>query len=144
MSESKSCHHKVFVGTRIREIQELTDLDDWRYTDGSNNPADALTQGKKLCALARPNCWTTRPLFLQKPENCWPVAPDVAHPSPLSDSTELKKAVQCLNVSAATSTLSDVSQYQNWSDLIAVTEQAQTQSDKVSTAETLILQQAQA
>ncbi|KAJ7986672.1 hypothetical protein DPEC_G00342310 [Dallia pectoralis] len=71
--------NRVFVGTRIAEIQALTDKDDWRYVDSSINPADVLTRGKKLSDLARPNCWTTGPLFLQKPENCWPVAPDVAH-----------------------------------------------------------------
>lgn len=145
--KSESCHYKVFVGTRIAEIQELTDIEDWRYVDSSNNPADALTRGKKLCDLARPNCWTTGPFFLHKPENCWPVAPGVAHPSPLADRTEVKKAALCLNVSAGTSTLPDVSQYQNWSDFIVATEQARTQADKVSTgatAENLILQQAQA
>ncbi|XP_076135495.1 uncharacterized protein LOC143118304 [Alosa pseudoharengus] len=144
--KSESCHYKVFVGTRIAEIQELTDSDKWRYVDSPNNPADALTRGKKLCDLAQPNCWTTGPLFLQKPENCWPVAPDVAHSSPPADSTELKKAALCLNVSATVSALPDASQHQSWGDLIAATEQALTQSNKSYTAaaEALLLQQAQA
>ena len=144
--KSESCHYKVFVGIRMAEIQELTGSDDWRYVDSPNNPADALTHGKKLCDLAQTNCWTTGSLFLRKPETCWPVSPDVAHSSPLTDSTELKKAALCLNVSAATSTVPDASQHQSWSDLVTATEQALTQSDKFSTcaaAETLILQQAQ-
>ena len=89
--------------------------------ESPNNPADALTRGKKLCDLAQTNCSTTRPLFLQKPENCWTVAPDVAHSFFNSDSAELKKAALCLNVSAATSTVPDASQHQNWSDLVTAT-----------------------
>jgi hypothetical protein len=89
--------------------------------ESPNNPADALTRGKKLCDLAQTNCWTTGPLFLQKHETCWLVAPDVAHSSPLTDSAELKKAALYLNVSAATSTVPDASQHQNWSDLVTAT-----------------------
>ena len=144
--KSESCHYKVFVGTRIAEIQELTDSDDWRYVDSPNNPADALTRGKTLRDLAQPNCWTNGPSFLRNPETCWPVAPDVSHTSSLTGSTELRKAAMCLKVSAATSTLPNASQHQNWSDLITATEQTLTESDKAArgaAAETCILQQAQ-
>ena len=61
--KSESCHYKVFVGTRIAEIQDLTDPNDRRYVDSPNNPADALTQGKTLGDLAQPNCWTKGPSF---------------------------------------------------------------------------------
>ncbi|KAA8591960.1 hypothetical protein FQN60_017334 [Etheostoma spectabile] len=44
----RSCHFKVFVGTRVAEIQELTDLKSWRYVDSARNPADDLTRGKSL------------------------------------------------------------------------------------------------
>ncbi len=50
--QSDSCRYKVFVGTRVLEIQELTDQQAWRYVDTQNNPADDVTRGKPLLALA--------------------------------------------------------------------------------------------
>ncbi|KAK9536366.1 hypothetical protein VZT92_006152 [Zoarces viviparus] len=41
--QSDSCRYKVFVGRRVAEIQELTDVRAWRYVDSVNNPADNLT-----------------------------------------------------------------------------------------------------
>lgn len=107
---------------------------------------DALTRGKTLGDLAQPNCWTDGPSFLQHQQTCWPVAPGVFHISSLANSTELRKAAICLNVSAATSTWPNASQHQSWSDLITATEQTLTQSDEVAkgaAAETFLLQQAQ-
>lgn len=39
---SESCHFKVFVGTHIAEIQELTRLQSWRYVESAQNSADAI------------------------------------------------------------------------------------------------------
>ena len=43
--------YKVFVGTRIAEIQELSEVTDWKYVNTSDNPADDLTRGKPLEVL---------------------------------------------------------------------------------------------
>jgi hypothetical protein len=43
---SEPCRFKVFVGTRVSEIHDLTSLHTWRYVDTANNPADDLTRGK--------------------------------------------------------------------------------------------------
>ena len=43
--QSNSCRFKVFVGTRIAEVQELTGSDTWRYVNSEANPADDLTRG---------------------------------------------------------------------------------------------------
>jgi len=48
---SDSCRYKVFVGTRIAEIQTLTDTKSWRYVDSKNNPADDITRGKTLVEI---------------------------------------------------------------------------------------------
>lgn len=55
--KSESCHYKVFVGTRVAEIQSLTDVSSWRYVDSLNNPADDITWGKTLKELSRPHRW---------------------------------------------------------------------------------------
>lgn len=143
--KSESCHYKVFVGTRIAEIQDLTHPDTWRYVDSQNNPADALTRGKKLCDLARSNCWTRGSPFLLETEECWPVSPDACGSSPPTD-VELKKSAQCLSVTTSPNSLPDASQFQTWSDLITTTEQTFSKSvDALTNAsvEALILQQAQ-
>lgn len=50
--QSDSCRYKVFVGTRVCEIQELTDHRSWRYVNSQDNPADDITRGKTLQSLA--------------------------------------------------------------------------------------------
>lgn len=72
---SESCHFKVFVDTRVAEIQELTNLESWRYVDSARNPADDLTRGKNLKELNRPNRWIHGPQFLLQPPNEWPSNP---------------------------------------------------------------------
>ncbi|KAI3375533.1 hypothetical protein L3Q82_003859 [Scortum barcoo] len=42
--KSESCRFKVFVGTRVAEIQELTERHVWRYVDSVRNPADDVTR----------------------------------------------------------------------------------------------------
>ncbi len=70
--QSESCRYKVFVGTRVAEIQVLTELHSWRYVDSSNNPADSITRGGTLMELANSDMWrpripprTTRPMASQ-------------------------------------------------------------------------------
>lgn len=53
--QSESCRFKIFVGTRVAEIQELTSLQAWHYVDSARNPADDITRGKTLKELVEPN-----------------------------------------------------------------------------------------
>lgn len=69
--QSDSCRFKVFVGTRIAEIQELTDSQAWRYVETSENPADDLTRGKTLKDLSVENRWAQGPPFLRLPPDQW-------------------------------------------------------------------------
>lgn len=41
--KSDSSWFKVYVGTRIAEVQELTGFEAWRYVNSEANPADDLT-----------------------------------------------------------------------------------------------------
>lgn len=65
--KSESCRYKVFVGTRIAEIQDLTDVNNWRYVDGQSNPADDVTRGKTLRELAQPQRWSQGTTVLAGP-----------------------------------------------------------------------------
>ncbi|GAA6093679.1 uncharacterized protein LOC113069085, partial [Tachysurus ichikawai] len=72
---SESCRYKVFVGTRVAEIQTLTDTAEWRYVDSAHNPADHITRGLTLTQLASPDQWSTGPDFLLQPSDQWPSTP---------------------------------------------------------------------
>ncbi|KAK7891694.1 hypothetical protein WMY93_023657 [Mugilogobius chulae] len=112
--QSDSCRFKVFVGTRITEIQELTSGHQWRYVDSSNNPADDITRGKHLRELETQSRWYRGPPFLQVSEEHWPCTP----PATQLDSTEFKKATLC---HLTTNPLPDASAFASLADLIEAT-----------------------
>lgn len=92
--QSDSCRFKVFVGTRIAEIQELTNNKDWRYVDTMNNLADDITRGKPLLALSGESRWAKGPSFLWLPPRHWPISPT----GPKEEATEeIRKSISCLN-----------------------------------------------
>ncbi len=70
--QSESCRFKVFVGTHVAEIQELTEGSTCRYIDSVQNTEDDVTRGKILAELAEPNRWSQGPSFLFKGPAEWP------------------------------------------------------------------------
>ena len=148
--KSESCHYKVFVGTRVAEIQSLTEVSNWRYVVSANNPADDITRGKTLKELSRPHRWHQGPDFLRYSEDHWPTSP-----SSYPDASELKKSSFCGHVIVDTCPqLPDVSQSSTWKDLMQTTARslhgaADSNSDSPSEAaddikaENLLLRRAQ-
>ena len=47
--QSDSCRFKVFVGTRVAEIQTLTEGMEWRYVHTTDNPADNNNNNMLTC-----------------------------------------------------------------------------------------------
>ncbi|XP_039520697.1 uncharacterized protein LOC120474476 [Pimephales promelas] len=118
---SDSCRFKVFVGTRIADIQETTYPQDWRYVDSAQNPADDLTKGKRLEDLARPNRWSNGPPFLLLHPDQWPKSPVN---SSLEGDSELRKSMFCaLNVVTSNSEIPDARQYTVYRELLEATAQ---------------------
>ena len=147
---SESCRFKVFVGTRVSEIHDLTSLHTWRYVDTANNPADDLTRGKTLVELAAPNRWIQGPSFLRGPPKNWPSLPTSTEPE---DAAELKHSIFCglTQMSLAPQT-PDVTQFDSWTDLVnasqqlfdgAAADQSLSQPDLLD-AEALLLKASQA
>ncbi|XP_058508983.1 uncharacterized protein LOC131475122 [Solea solea] len=117
--KSESCHYKVFVGTRVAEIQNLTEVSHWRYVDSANNPADDITRGKTLKELSRPHRWHQGPDFLHYAEDHWPTSPSSYLET---DDSELRKSSFCGHVTVDTCLqLPDVSQFSTWKDLMQTT-----------------------
>ncbi|KAE8291494.1 hypothetical protein D5F01_LYC11102 [Larimichthys crocea] len=115
-----SCRFKVFAGTRIAEIQELTDRQAWHYVETSENPADDLTRGKSLQDLSGENRWIHGPSFLRLPPDQWPV-----HPVTMSKdiAEELRRPATCLvsTVLGTNHSLPDAQQFSTFSELVKAT-----------------------
>ncbi|KAK0137358.1 hypothetical protein N1851_026443 [Merluccius polli] len=120
--KSESCRFKVFVGTRVSEIQELTRLQDWRYVDTANNPADDVSRGKTLAELAGPNRWIQGPTFLRSPPEQWPSLPASEQPE---DPGELRSSIFCgLTTTSSVLATPDTAQFTSWGDLVTATQQS--------------------
>ncbi|XP_046554901.1 uncharacterized protein LOC124264207 [Haliotis rubra] len=89
---SDSCRYKVFVGTRILEIQTLTEVNQWHYVNRAENPADDLTHDKQLTELSDGSRWRDGPSFLSNPSEYWPTNLSTNPSVPAEDPTVLKKS----------------------------------------------------
>ncbi|XP_016519033.1 uncharacterized protein LOC107833689 [Poecilia formosa] len=117
---SDSCRYKVFVGTRVAEIQDLTDLQSWRYVDSASNPADDITRGKTLQELSELTRWNQGPSFLLQASDYWPTNPAI----PLEEeSSELRKSVFCGVTSTTTFSSPESETYKDWQELLESTAQ---------------------
>lgn len=117
--QSESCLFKVFVGTRVSEIQELTESSCWHYVDSSQNPTDDIMRGKTLEELAMLNHWSQGPPFLLKGPEEWPAKPStVLEPDP----SEYRKSAFC-GVTSTVDQPTAAEQYASWQDLVEATVQ---------------------
>ncbi|XP_057695374.1 uncharacterized protein LOC130917729 [Corythoichthys intestinalis] len=114
--QSESCNYKVFVGTRIAEIQELTDPMAWRYVNSQNNPADDITRGKTLAYFKNHNHWNKGPDFLKQHHSKWPVKPVILN-NDIPE--EMRKSVFCGQISNCTAhLLPDPQQFGHFQELL--------------------------
>ena len=63
----------TFAATRVGEIQEGTEKNDWYWTESKNNIADWLTRGKRPIDIDINSSWQAGPDFLRLPESEWPI-----------------------------------------------------------------------
>ncbi|KAI5614831.1 hypothetical protein C0J50_10985, partial [Silurus asotus] len=118
---SDSCRYKVFVGTRVSEIQELTHHRSWRYVNTQDNPADDITRGKNLQELSEPSRWSQGPSFLKQDPVHWPKRPEVTSSKVVSE----LKGSSCYSIMTvdANSSLPDATQFRTWQELLKATQQ---------------------
>ena len=67
-NESRRFH--VFVANRVQEIQENTSIEQWKYVESKQNPADEASRGLRTQELLNSR-WITGPAFLWENENKW-------------------------------------------------------------------------
>ena len=69
MIQKESYGFNTFAATRVGEIQQNTNPDDWYWTESKNNIADWLTRGKKPNDLNSESIWQKGSDFLELPES---------------------------------------------------------------------------
>ena len=107
---SESSNYKVFVGNRISEIQNLTDVNNWLWTPGVQNPADLPSRAKWPLDENDERLWKYGPPYLQSLE--FP-----AQPTFLAPEVE-KKRMLSLQVQSPTDQLIDINRFSNLSRLL--------------------------
>lgn len=63
---------KIFVANRVSQIQNLTNIDDWRYVNTFDNPSDLLTRGIDPNTLITSKKWFHGPSWLILNDSEWP------------------------------------------------------------------------
>ena len=81
----------TFAATRVREIQQGTNVSDWHWIPGEYNIADWLTRGKSPKNIGMDSVWQKGPAFLMKPENEWPTSQYIIV-QPLPDTIDFLKS----------------------------------------------------
>ncbi|XP_043263515.1 uncharacterized protein LOC122403827 [Colletes gigas] len=105
---------KTFVANRVSEIQNKTNIANWRHVPTNDNPADLISRGQSPEEFLRPSIWTYGPEWLCKDETHWPTW-EMTIPSVLPE----QKAILCL-----TTTHVDIpilERYSSWEKMRRIT-----------------------
>eukprot|EP00057_Strongylocentrotus_purpuratus_P025475 XP_011679949.1 PREDICTED: uncharacterized protein LOC100891320 [Strongylocentrotus purpuratus] len=116
--KSKAKSFKVFVSTRVGEIQGSTDPSQWRHIPGEVNVADDLTRGLNADQLN--GRWQYGPDFLCQPKSEWPEEPKLEGKVPEVES-ERRREQSVLIVTHSDEDVIDYKRFSSWRKLIRVT-----------------------
>lgn len=109
---------KQFVGNRVTEIKNLTNIKDWRWVPSKENVADLAT--RLLKTRSEENRWLTGPDFLLKSEENWPEQEQNSKVE--KESSEMKKEfIAVTNVKNVKLCLPDICHFSKLSKLLRST-----------------------
>ncbi|OXA55241.1 Pro-Pol polyprotein [Folsomia candida] len=106
-----------FVAHRIGEIQENTEIKDWRWIPTNENVADEMTRIDSKCDFSVNSRWIRGPEFLRKPEEEWPV--EKLNPRTSNHEWELKKVI--IHAMKELQPVIDISRFSKWKRLLNAT-----------------------
>ena len=111
---------KPFVGHRLGEIAETTDINQWKWVPSAENAADAASRGS-LDTMTENGMWLNGPKFLQQDEQEWPVETVVSNDC--SGDVEVKREFVGAIGTATSASLCrpDVTRFSSHAKLIRVT-----------------------
>ena len=97
---------KVFLANRVQKIQEHSDVNQWKYVKGRDNPADDILRGLDPRMETSSSRWFTGPSFLWQREELWPSYNVVS--SVGDDDPEIKRDVKVTAVQLVNHVLENV------------------------------------
>ena len=75
---NETTRFKTFVANRIAVIRDSTTVDQWRYVESKQNPADQVSRGVSVNRLSADPSWLNGPMFLWSEEHIWRNASQVS------------------------------------------------------------------
>jgi len=91
---------QTYVGNRVEEIRENSQLERWNHEPGFLNPADDVLRGLTPLQLNLNHRWLQEPDFIWRPESHWPNEALIYIPVEeleLSHESHVEPATQSLN-----------------------------------------------
>ena len=98
----------VFVSNRVQMIVDLSEIENWRYIDSKQNPADIASRGS-LDADAIASQWLMPPEFLSLPKSLWPSQACMS-----TNENEAEISCALVSTSAVSPTETLIQHYSNW------------------------------
>lgn len=95
--QNENKRFKTFVANRVNIIREMTKVEQWKYINTKQNPADCASRGLKASTLLNSSTWLNGPEFLKSQESEWPKS-DLVSPIEDEDDVEVKKNVLIMNI----------------------------------------------
>ena len=106
----------VFVANRVQLIRDHSHLNQWKYVDSKENPADDASRGLNGLALLEGQRWLEGPEFLWKPKSEWPQQPFTLGQVP-DDDPEVRKVTTSSAVSISqvdNATIKLINSFSDW------------------------------
>lgn len=118
--KSPNKRFKMFVGNRVGEIVEQTDVGNWNWVPTDKNPSDKATRDEPSEESICKNDWLYGPEFLYQSSDQWPVQPQ---PAQLigEDVTEEIQLVNVIQIEDTTAPLPDINRFSKYLRLIRST-----------------------
>lgn len=120
MTQKNSYGFNTFAATRIGEIQEGTNVEDWYWCESEHDIADWLTRGKKPSDIDHSSSWQEGPSSLQYPESEWPITRSYSEPQ---IPKQILKVANIVNASVEDSLAAriDIEKFSEYNRLLRVT-----------------------
>ena len=120
MVQKESYGFNTFAATRIGEIQEGTDPQDWYWVESDNNIGNWITRGKRPNDIDADSDWQRGPRFLRLPESEWPISKVICK----QESADQLKRATTMHTTTKDDSLAErinINKYSSYKQLLRVT-----------------------
>ncbi|XP_076247767.1 uncharacterized protein LOC143187433 [Calliopsis andreniformis] len=112
--------YKAFVAHRLGEIDDLTDVSEWRWVPTRHNPADDATRDNQIQVTSESR-WIVGPEFLTNPEETWPKMKSIPNMEVIHVKEERKPQFVAVCSNQFRWALPELARFSSWTRLIRST-----------------------